>query len=274
LIYRPFCILVLLCIIIDNGALFEANVTSTDPVADIAVLEIIMDFNQTTGTPIEALTLANSSEIRQGQQVFAIGSPFPSDASIPNTVTSGIISNPAYTFDDDSGKIIGAVVIDVPTVDGNSGGPLLNTEGEVIGMVAAGDNDVQCCSYAIPSNTIKQIVPVLIEDEEYLHPWIGLIPQTLGITESARLANVEGVGIHSIERDGPALLAGLKDSTVNQFGELQIGDIITAVDGKLITTAEKFEQYIDQNKMAGEDVELTISRNGTIQDTTITLEEY
>lgn len=75
---------------IDNGALFEANVTSTDPVADIAVLEIIMDSNQITGGPIEPLTLANSSEIRQGQQVFAIGSPFPTDASIPNIVTSGV----------------------------------------------------------------------------------------------------------------------------------------------------------------------------------------
>jgi S1-C subfamily serine protease len=257
---------------IDNGALFEANVTSTDPVADIAVLEITMGSNQTT-SPIEPLTLVNSSEIRQGQRVLAICSPFPTDASIPNIVTSGVISKPAYTYDDEDGKIIGAIVIDVPIVGGNSGGPLLNMEGEVIGMVAAGD-DVQCCSYAIPSNTIKQIVPVLIEDEEYLHPWIGLIPQTLGITESTRLANVEGVGIHSIERDGPAHLAGLKGSTVNQFGELQIGDIITAVDGKPITTAEEFEQYIDQNKMAGEDVELTISRNSTIQDSIITLEEY
>jgi S1-C subfamily serine protease len=255
---------------IDNGALFEANVTSTDPVADIAVLEITMGSNQTTDSPIEPLTLANSSEIRQGQQVLAIGSPSPTDTSIPNIVTSGIISKTAYTFEDEGGKIIGAVVIDVPIVGGNSGGPLLNMEGEVIGMVAAGD-DVQCCSYAIPSNTIKQIVPVLIEDEEYIHPWIGLIPHSLGITEYTRLANVEGVGIHSIERDGPAHLAGLKGSTVNQFGELQIGDIITAVDGKPTATAEEFEQYIDQNKMAGESVELTISRNGTIQDVTITL---
>jgi serine protease Do len=69
---------------IDNGDLFEANVTRTDPVADIAILEITLDSNRTT-TPIEPLTLANSSDIRQGQQVFAIGSPFPTDESIPPT---------------------------------------------------------------------------------------------------------------------------------------------------------------------------------------------
>jgi S1-C subfamily serine protease len=259
---------------IDNGALFEANVTGADSVADIAVLEVTLDSNQTTSSsPIEPLTLANSSDIHQGQQVFAIGSPFPTDASIPNLVTSGIISKSSYTYEDEEGGIIGAIVSDVPIVGGNSGGPLLNADGAVIGMIASGDeDDVQCCSYAIPSNTLKQIVPVLIENGEYSRPSIGFTPQTLAMDESTMPAEQKGIAIHSIERGGPADEAGLVGSTINQFGELQIGDIITVVDGKPIATAEEFEAYIVQNKVTGEDVDLTVSRNGTIDNTTITLE--
>jgi S1-C subfamily serine protease len=166
---------------IDNGAIFKANVTGADSVADVAVLEITLNSNQTShSSPIEPLTLANSSDIRQGQQVFAIGSPFPTDASIPNAVISGKISKPFYTFEVEGDTIIGAIASDVPIVGGNSGGPLLDMNGEVIGMIVASDeDDVLCCSYAIPSNTLNQIVPVLIEEGEYSHPSIGLTPQTL-----------------------------------------------------------------------------------------------
>jgi S1-C subfamily serine protease len=221
--------------------------------------------------PVEPLILANSSEIRQGQQVFAIGSPFLTDESIPNTVTSGIISEPVYTFEDEEGKIIGGIASDVPTVGGNSGGPILNMDGKVIGMIVSGDDDEQCCSYAIPSNAIEKIVPVLIEDGNYSHPRIGLTPQTLAMSGSAMPTGLKGVGIYSIDRDGPANEAGLKVSTVNQFGDVQMGDIITAIDGKPITTTDEFEAYIDQNKMVGEDVDLTIYRNGTIVHAIVTL---
>jgi S1-C subfamily serine protease len=259
---------------IDNGALFEANVTGADSVADIAVLEVTLDSNQTTSSsPIEPLILANSSDIRQGQQVFAIGSPFLTDASIPNAVTSGVISKPFYTFEDEEDKIIGAIASDVPIVGGNSGGPLLDMDGEVIGMIVAGDDDIQCCSYAIPSNTLNQIGPVLIEEGEYSHPSIGLTPQTLGIGGSAMPAELKGVAVHSIEKNGTAHKVELIGSTFNQFGEQDIGDIITAVDGRSITTAEEFEAYIDQNKSVGDDVELTIYRNGTTLQIPVTLEE-
>lgn len=255
---------------IDNDALFEANVTSTDPVADIAVVEITLDSNQTTSSPIEPLTLANSSEIRQGQQVFAIGSPFPTDASIPNTVTSGIISKPLHTIEyDEDGTILGAIVTDAPILGGNSGGPLLNMTGAVIGMMTTSDDGEPCCSYAIPSNTISYVVPTLLKDRKYEHPWIGLTPRTLPSTSDE---DMKGVSVYSIEEDGPAHEAGLRGSTVNQFGELQMGDMITAVDGRPITTADEFATYIDQNKSVGDDVELTIYRNGTTRQITVTLE--
>jgi S1-C subfamily serine protease len=76
-------------------------------------------------------------------------------------------------------------------------------------MVTASDEFDQYCSYAVPSNTIKQVAPVLIEGEEYVHPWIGLILQSLAITEPAQSVNVKGVAICSIERDGPAHITGL-----------------------------------------------------------------
>lgn len=234
-----------------------------------------MNVNQTTSSSIEPLTLANSSYIHQGQQVFAVGSPFLTDASYPNIVTSGIVSKPVHTvttFSDGSDAIVGGIVSDQSIADGSSGGPLLNTRGEVIGMVTASDDFDQCCSYAVPSNIIKQVAPVLIEGEEYIHPWIGLIPRSLALSDTAQSGNIKGVAVHSIERDGPSHIAGLKGSTVNQFGELQMGDIITAVDGKPITTAEEFEAYIDQNKMIGENVDLTIYRNGTVEHAIVALE--
>jgi serine protease Do len=141
--------------------------------------------------------------------------------------------------------------------------------GAVIGMMTTSDDGEPCCSYAIPSNTINYIVPTLIENGKYEHTWIGLTPNTLFTTDE----DIKGVSVYSIDEGGPADMEEIRGSTVNQFGEIDLGDIITAIDGKPITTADEFEAYIVQNKSVGDDVELTIYRNGTTQQIPVTLEE-
>jgi S1-C subfamily serine protease len=269
-----------------DGSIRTAQVKGIDPQGDIAVLEIIWDVTseqqQQQQQPPIPLAIGNSSELQVGEQVMAIGNPFLSDQSYANLLTTGVISKLGVeallieNFETES--ILNAVVTDAAIADGNSGGPLLNLKGEVIGMNTAADEDTPCCTYAIPSNTIKHIIPSLIETGEYIHPWIGFTPLTLNedLQSSESIpSNIQGVIVSYIDRDGPAHKAGLNGSTINQFDEVEIrGDIITATDGEPITTADEFNAYIDEHKFVGDNVVLSIYRNnGQTLNLGVTLEE-
>jgi hypothetical protein len=228
------------------------------------------------------LAIGNSSELQVGEQVIAIGNPFLSTQSYTNLLTTGVISKLGVeallieNFETES--ILNAIVTDAAIAEGNSGGPLLNLRGEVIGMNTAADDDTPCCTYAIPSNTIKHIVPTLIETGEYVHPWLGLAPLTLNVDSQSSESipsNIQGVIVSYIDRDGPAHKAGIEGSTINQFDEIEIrGDIITAVDGEPVATADEFNAYIDEHKFVGDNVVLSIYRNnGETLNLGVTLEE-
>ena len=154
-------------------------------------------------------------------------------------------------------------------------------QGQVIGMNTATDEDedTACCTYAIPSNTITHIVPKLIQNGTYIHPYIGLEPTTLTADLFAEsfeedLPNtIKGVLVTNIDKYGPAYKAGLKGSITDQFGDLRGGDIITAIDGQQIATADKFNSYIDEHKSVDEYVILTVYRNGQILNFNVTLEK-
>lgn len=258
-----------------DGSRYEASVIGTDPVSDIAVLQIIWNASKS----LQQLTMGNSSNLQVGEEVIAIGNPFITE-SYANLVTKGIISKlgvEAETGDDFglSTKILDAIVTDTVIAGGNSGGPLINNQGQVIGMTTASD-DAQCCTYAVPSNTISRIVPVLIEGEVYIHPSIGLIPVTLNSDPIARESvpeNIQGVIVDTLKAEGPAHRAGLRGSTVDEFGEVKFGDIITAIDGKPVISEDGFNAVIDQHSV-GDSVNLTLYRNGTLQDVIATLEPF
>ena len=252
-----------------DGSVYRAEVEGIDRQGDIAVLQFIGNVTNQQEQPPSPLLIGNSSELQVGEQVIAIGNPFLSDQSFANLLTTGVISKLGveYLQDDEfgTGSILNAIVTDAAIAEGNSGGPLLNLKGEVIGMNTASDDDTPCCTYAIPSNTIKHIVPILIETGEYIHPWIGITPVTLNADPQARQSipsNIQGVIVSSIDRGGPADKARLKGSIINQFGEREGGDIITAIDRQPITTADEFNAYIDEHKSLAEKVELSIYRNG------------
>ncbi len=255
-----------------DGSRYTASVIGTDPIADIAVLEIIWNVSKL----LQPLTIGNSSNIQVGEEVIAIGNPFIGE-SYANLATKGIISKLRVEAEsgDESGKILDAIVTDTVIAGGSSGGPLINNQGQVVGMTTASD-DAQCCTYAVPSNAISRIVPVLIEKEEYIHPSIGLIPITLNSDPEVREAvpeNIQGVIVDTIKRDGPAHKAGLRGSIVDEFGELNFGDIITAIDGKPIKSADEFNAVIDEHSV-GDSVVLTLYRNGTLQSTIATLDPF
>ena len=162
---------------------------------------------------------------------------------------------------------------------GNSGGPLLNIQGQVIGMntaIFSRTGSYSGIGFAIPSNTIAKEVPLIIKNGTYTHPWLGIAGGSITpeIAQNASLPrNYKGVVIGSVQPGSPADKAGLQAMTQDMSGSnTHIGDIITAVDGHPTKQIDDIINYIDSNKSIGDNVKLTINRNGQTMDVTATLQ--
>jgi S1-C subfamily serine protease len=257
-----------------DGNTYSANVVGKDPNSDLTVLQITGDFSQEKVVP---LPLANSSAVRPGEQVIAIGNPF----GLSGTITTGIVSakgrllpNPDTGF-----SIPNMIQTDAAINPGNSGGPLLNTQGQVIGMNTAIFSSTGVYSgvgFAVPSNTIAKEVPVIIKNGSYAHPWLGISGGkiTPDLASAAGLPlNYQGVIVGSVQPNSPADMAGLKGLTQDDSGATtQMGDIITAVDGHPVRQIDDIISYIDSYKNVGDNIKLTVNRNGQIMDLTATLQ--
>jgi Trypsin-like serine proteases, typically periplasmic, contain C-terminal PDZ domain len=256
-----------------DGNRYTANVTGTDIFSDIAVIEIVEN-NLTQSPPplLKPLIIGNSSALEVGEQVIAIGNPF----GLVGTMTTGIVSQTGQIIEDsETGfSIPNAIQTDALINPGNSGGPLLNMNGQVIGINTAGLSGI---GLAIPSNAITRIVPALIEKGNYTHPWLGLTAATLtsDLAESVEglERNFKGVLIDSIVKDGPADKVGLNGSVTDQYGEKHGGDIITAVDGHNVIKIEDLTSYLEEQKKVGDKITFTIYRNGQFLDLEMTLQE-
>jgi S1-C subfamily serine protease len=264
-----------------DGNRYTANVTGTDIFSDIAVIEIVENLTELSSLPppLKPLIIGNSSELEVGEQVIAIGNPF----GLAGTMTTGIISNAERLLP------IGGLGFSIPNAiqtdalinPGNSGGPLLNMNGQVIGMNTAtfmsDTSGFSGIGLAIPSNAITRIVPALIEKGNYTHPWLGLTAATLtsDLAESVEglERNFKGVLVDSIVKDGPADKAGVNGSITDQYGERHGGDIITAVDEHNVIQMEDFISYLEEQKKVGDKITLTIYRNGQFLDLEMTLQE-
>ena len=250
-----------------NGDRYTANITGTDPFSDLAVIKIN---ENTTGLP-KPLVVGNSSALRVGDQVVAIGNPFGLDSSM----TTGIVSQIGrlLSIDERGFSIPNAIQTDALINPGNSGGPLLNMKGEVIGVNTAGIFPGGI-GLAVPSNTVLRIIPVLMEEKNYTHPWLGVTGNTLTADLAKREKvdrTLKGVIIENIVRSSPADLAGLNGSNINQYGEKRGGDIVTAVDGKQILKMEDLISYLELNKAVNENATLSVYRDGEIIDKQVTL---
>jgi S1-C subfamily serine protease len=250
-----------------NGDRYTANITGTDAFSDLAVIKI----NENTTDVPKPLVVGNSSELRVGDQVVAIGNPFGLDSSM----TTGIVSQIGrlLSVDERGFSIPNAIQTDALINPGNSGGPLLNMKGEVIGVNTAGIFPGGI-GLAVPSDTISRIIPILMEEKNYTHPWLGVTGNTLTADLAKREKvdrTLKGVIIDNIVKSSPADLAGLNGSTTNQYGEKRGGDIITAADDKQIIKMEDLISYLELNKVVNDNATLSVYRDGEIIDKQVTL---
>ena len=258
-----------------DGSRYIASTIGRDAYSDIAVLQIVGNL---THSP-KPLIIANSSKLKIGEHVFAIGHPF----GIENTMTAGIIGQTRYLL---SIPQLGVFTPDVIQTDaainpGNSGGPLVNTKGEVIGLIIGRIISIGApgpypgLTVAASSNTITRIVSPLIRLGTYTHPYLGLA----GITLTSNLAesinglarDFKGILINSIVKGGPADTAGIQGSTVDKYAKTHWGDIITAIDGHQLVRIEDLISYIEEHKSVGNHLTLTVYREGQMFNLTTTL---
>ena len=247
-----------------DGNRYTANVVGTDIYNDLAVLKIIGNLTK----PVTPLQLGNSSALAVGDQVIAIGNPFGLD----DTMTTGIVSQKGRLLPDTtSGFSIPDVIQTDALIDpGNSGGPLLNMQGQVVGIntaaVISDKGGFSGIGLAISSNTAKRIVPILIEKGNYTHPYLGLTAATLTSDLAGSVSglkpNFQGILVDSIVKGGAVDKAGLHGSTTDQYGNKHGGDIITAVDSLQAKRMEDLISYVEEHKSVGDKIVLSVYRTG------------
>ncbi|MGB8934174.1 MAG: trypsin-like peptidase domain-containing protein [Candidatus Nitrosopolaris sp.] len=278
-------------VLFENGNRRTAKVVGSDPLDDIAVLKIVENLSQHTQQPKTSLlptplTIGNSSNLKIGQPVIAIGNPY----GLQGTMTAGIVSQTgrlvpvtnsvekflALHFPWAVYSILDSIQTDAPINKGNGGGPLLNLQGQVIGMNTATIGNA--IGFAISSNTISRIVPALVAKGNYTHPYLGLAletsPSAIAEDYESVPAHLKGVFVNVIEKGGPADKAGIGGSNVDQYYKRHTGDMIVAIDGHNITKAEDFMSYIQGYKTPGDSVNLKVYRDGKMLNLIATLKPW
>ena len=262
-------------VVFKDGDRYNATVVGRDAFTDTAVLKIgdnnNATFNETNISSVP-VTLGNSSSLRIGDRVVTIGYPFASKIAM----TAGIIGQTDYLlyFPFLGYSVPNTILTDVAVNPGNSGGPLINMRGEVVGMIYGRLNPTAPptgaqfpgLSVAIPSNTVSKVAAGLIQDGFYIHPAIGIMGSTLTVDLAKQFNDIpdslEGVLVDTVVRGGTADIAGIDAATTNKYGERQSGDVITALDGNSIVDIEGLLSYVQENKAIGEKIVFTVYRDG------------
>ncbi len=242
-----------------DGNITFASGVGEDLYSDLAVIKVNPDI-----TTLSPVVLGNSSALSVGEPVAAIGNPF----GLSETITTGIVS----ALERDLEAAGGYLIVDVIQVDaainpGNSGGPLVNFEGQVVGVnsaIVTTTGTFVGVGFAIPSDTLKREIDDLIATGTYKHPWMGIvgIDVDLAIAEALELEKPLGFLITDINSSSPA-----------EKAELQSGDVIVGVDNQLVRKLSDLAVYMERNKRPGDLVTLTIIRNGEQLNKILTLGE-
>jgi S1-C subfamily serine protease len=251
----------------------KAEVIGTDPSTDLAVLRV-----ETSANALTPLPLGNSDGVKVGDPVVAIGNPFGLD----RTATAGIVSALQRLITGPTGFTIDHVIqTDAPINRGNSGGPLLNLDGQVIGVntqIETGDVSTGNVGigFAVPSNTVKDVVAQILRTGRVEHAYLGILGRaiTSDVADIFRLPVDEGVLIEDVKDDTAAAKARLRegDTQVVVAGETYVlgGDIIVSLDGKPITTVEELREAISAHE-PGDEVTLGIYRGDKKLSVRVTL---
>jgi len=248
-----------------DGTIVKGEVVGLDPDSDLAVIKV--DLPAERLTPV---TFGDSDKLFIGETTLAIGSPF----SQRWTLTTGIISALGRTISGQTKYSVGSVIqTDAAINPGNSGGPLLNLQGEVIGVNSQILSETRSNSgvgFAIPSNLVKRVSQILIKDGKIDYSYLGIQGASsldLALIEALKIPNnTRGVVVSRVEQNGPAAKAGLKSASqlteINGESVPKSADIITAVDGITITDMSGLVSYLANNTSPGQTINLTVLRDG------------
>ena len=234
---------------------YKATLVGTAPDKDIAVLKL--DEKPAKLIPV---SIGSSKDLQVGQYAFAIGSPFGLDYSL----STGVISALGRKIDGIGGvKINDMIQTDAAINMGNSGGPLLNSSSNLIGMntvIFSTTGSSAGLGFAVPVDTIKMVVPQLIKHGKIIRPGlgIGIVPVSM---KRRMIQSSKGIIISYIDEKGGAAEAGLKGMTQDQYGRIYIGDVILSVDGQPVNNMDDIYQVIDKKKI-GDLVDIIYRRDG------------
>lgn len=242
-----------------DGRTFQGKVLGADAVTDVAVIKIEAD-------NLPTVTLSNSDQIEPGQWAIAIGSPLGLD----NTVTAGIISATGRS----SGQVgipderVNFIQTDAAINPGNSGGPLLNQQGQVIGMNTAIRAGAQGIGFAIPINTVQKIANQLIASGKVEHAYLGVQMVTLTPQVKQDINSNPNSGLSVSEDHGVLVVRVIPNSPAAKDG-IRAGDVIYSVNGQTIADAEALQELVEQSQV-GRNLQVGLKRNG--QDLKLTLQ--
>jgi S1-C subfamily serine protease len=267
-----------------SGEKVTGDVVATDLDSDVAVVKV-----DVPSDILVPLRLGDSDSLKVGQMVVAIGNPF----RLSNTMTLGIVSAKGRVLDSirttsDQGSYSAGDLIqtDASINPGNSGGPLLNLNGEVVGINRAiqttgtsvqGEAVNSGIGFAVSINIVKRVVPVLIKDGSYDYPYMGISSSSMDFTldewKALGLTQTSGAYILNVTPGGPAekagLVGGTKPTSIN--GLYAGGDLIVAVDGKPVLIYGDIISYIFLHKSPGDTIVLTVIRNGVEKEVPLVL---
>jgi S1-C subfamily serine protease len=229
-----------------DGRHLAADLVGQDPDTDLAVLKI-------TAADLNAANLGDSSQLRAGQLVIAVGNPY----GLQHTVTAGVVSALGRSLRSTTGRLMDNIIqTDAALNPGNSGGPLVNTDGEVVGVNTAMIMGGQGLSFAVPINTARLLIPALLREGRVRRSYIGIgvqdVPLLRRVVRFFHLASESGVLVVSIEKDGPAEAAGIRE-----------GDIVVEFGGEPVAGADDLHRLLTGERI-GQRLPATLLR-GTEQ---------
>jgi S1-C subfamily serine protease len=246
-----------------DGNITSATVEGMDIYSDLAVIKV--DPKATTLNPV---VLGSSSDLNVGESVAAMGNPF----GLSDTLTVGIVSSLQRTLEATGGYVIIDIIqIDAAVNPGNSGGPLVNIKGQVVGVNSAIQSETGVFTgigFAIPSDTVKREIDDLIENGEYEHPWLGIsaLEVNIALADAIGLEKPQGLLVVDVTSGSPADKAGLRggdEVTIIDGLEFNLGgDVITEVDGVPVITMADLAVYLERNTKPGDSIELGVIRDG------------